>query len=125
MSEDGRWSRGAAEFTAITGIPAPARGDDYVSDVVIEQVFAEIWTRPGLTRKERRWIAITCASMSGAQIPMETHMGSALRTGDITLEELQEFIVHFAVYAGYPKAVMARRALDVARSQVEPIEQET
>jgi 4-carboxymuconolactone decarboxylase len=125
MSEDDRWSRGAAEFTAVTGFPAPARGHDYVNDVVIDQVFAEIWTRPGLTRKERRWISITCASMSGAQVPMEIHMGSALRTGDITLEELQEFVVHFAVYAGYPKAVMARRALDVALSQVEPIERQT
>jgi 4-carboxymuconolactone decarboxylase len=125
MSEDSRWSRGAAEFEAVNGFPAPARGDDYVADVVIDQVFAEIWTRPGLTRKERRWIAITCASMSGAQVPMEIHMGSALRTGDITLEELQEFVVHFAVYAGYPKAVMARTALDAARSQVKPIEQET
>lgn len=120
MSEDDRWSRGAAEFAAVNGFPAPARGDDYVVDVVIDHVFSEIWTRPGLTRKERRWIAITCASMSGAQVPMEIHMASALRTGDITLEELQEFVVHFAVYAGYPRAVMARRALDVALSQVKP-----
>ncbi len=125
MSEDDRWSRGAAEFTAVNGFAAPARGDDYVADVVIDQVFAEIWTRPGLTRKERRWIAITCASMSGAQVPMETHMGSALRTGDITLEELQEFVVHFAVYAGYPKAVMARRALDLARAQMDGAGEET
>ena len=65
MSDDERWVRGAAEFTAVTGMPAPRRGDDYVADVVIDQVFAEIWTRPGLTRKERRWIAITCACWAG------------------------------------------------------------
>ena len=64
MTADDRWARGAAEFTAVTGMPAPNRGDDYVADVVIDQVFAEIWTRPGLTRKERRWIAITCACTS-------------------------------------------------------------
>ena len=49
---------------------------------------------------------------------MEIHLGAALRSGDITVEELQEFIVHFAVYAGHPHATAARAALDVARSQV-------
>lgn len=112
---DERWARGAAEFTEVTGIPAPGRGDDYVADVVIDQVFAEIWTRPGLTRKERRWIAITCACMVGAPVAMETHIGAALRSGDISIEEMQEFVVHFAVYAGHPKATAARAALDAVK----------
>ena len=120
MSADERWARGAAEFTEVTGIPAPNRGDDYVADVVIDQVFAEIWTRPGLTRKERRWIAITCACMTGAPFAMEIHLGHALRSGDITLEELQEFIVHFAVYAGHPQATAARAALEAAVRQQTP-----
>jgi 4-carboxymuconolactone decarboxylase len=115
MSADERWERGAEVFTEVTGMRAPNRGDDYVADVVIDQVFAEIWTRPGLTRKERRWIAITCACMAGAPFAMETHIGAALRTGDISLEELQEFVVHFAVYAGHPKATAARAALDAVR----------
>jgi 4-carboxymuconolactone decarboxylase len=114
---DERWTRGAAEFTAVTGMTAPNRGDDYMADVVIDQVFAEIWTRPGLTRKERRWIAISCACMSGAPFAMETHIGAALRTGDISVEELHEFVVMFAVYAGHPKSTAVRTALDnVARS---------
>jgi len=122
MNADDRWARGAAEFTEVTGLPAPNRGDDYVADVVIDQVFAEIWTRPGLTRKERRWIAITCACMTGAPFAMETHLGHALRSGDMTLEEMQEFIVQFAVYAGHPQAPAARAALDAAavRQQTPP-----
>jgi 4-carboxymuconolactone decarboxylase len=84
--------RGAETFSEVTGIPAPNRGDDYVADVVIDQVFAEIWTRPGLTRKERRWISITCACMTGAPVAMEAHLGAALRSGDISMEELREFV---------------------------------
>jgi 4-carboxymuconolactone decarboxylase len=120
MSNDERWERGAEMFTEVTGLPAPSRGDDYVADVVIDQVFAEIWTRPGLTRKERRWIAITCACMTGAPFAMETHLGNAVRSGDITLEELQEFIVHFAAYAGHPQATAARAALDAAVARQPP-----
>jgi 4-carboxymuconolactone decarboxylase len=119
MTADERWERGAEEFTAVTGMPAPSRGDDYVADVVVDQVFAEIWTRPGLTRKERRWIAITCACESGAPFAMETHIGAALQTGDITMDELREFVVQFAVYAGWPKATAARAALEAAASRIQ------
>jgi 4-carboxymuconolactone decarboxylase len=117
MTDDERWARGAETFAEVTGMRAPNRGDDYVADVVIDQVFAEIWTRPGLTRKERRWIAITCACMTGAPFAMETHLGAALRTGDISLDELREFVIQFAVYAGHPKATAARAALDAASAQ--------
>ena len=114
MSDDERWARGAEKFTEVVGMPAPNRGDDYVADVVIDQVFAEIWTRPGLTRKERRWIAITCACASGAPFAMETHLGAALRSGDISIDELREFVLMFAAYAGHPAATAARAALDKA-----------
>jgi 4-carboxymuconolactone decarboxylase len=118
MTDDERWARGSAEFTAVTGFPAMQRGDDYVADVVIDQVFAEIWTRPGLTRKERRWIAITCASMAGAPFAMQTHIGAALRTGEITADEMREFVIHFAVYAGHPKATTVRSVLDSVLSEL-------
>lgn len=118
MTTDERWTRGAELFSEVTGLPAPERGDDYVADVVIDQVFAEIWTRPGLTRKERRWISITCACMSAAPVAMETHIAAALRSGDISITELREFVVHFAVYAGHPRATAARQALDAASAQL-------
>jgi 4-carboxymuconolactone decarboxylase len=121
VTTEERWTRGAEVFAEVTGIPAPNRGDDYVADVVIDQVFAEIWTRPGLTRKERRWISITCACMTGAPVAMEAHFGAALRTGEISIEELREFVIHFAAYAGYPKATAARAALDaVSTGQRDP-----
>ncbi len=119
MTDDPRWARGAAEFTSVTGVPAPNRGDDDLTDVVVDHVFGEIWTRPGLTRKERRWIAITCAAMAGAGLALETHLGAAVRTGDITVDELREFVVHFAVYAGYPRATAVRSALDAVVASLE------
>jgi 4-carboxymuconolactone decarboxylase len=125
VTDDERWARGAEKFTEVVGMPAPKRGDDYVADVVIDQVFAEIWTRPGLTRKERRWIAITCACASGAPFAMQTHLGAALRSGDMTREELQEFVIMFAAYAGHPAATAARAALEaIARTPVVDIKPE-
>jgi 4-carboxymuconolactone decarboxylase len=57
--------------------------------------------------------------MAGAPFAMETHLGAALRSGDISMEELREFVVHFAAYAGHPKATAARAALDAANAQVQ------
>ena len=118
-TDDERWARGAEEFTAVTGLDAPPPGTDELADVVIDHVFAEVWTRPGLTRKERRWIAITCACDNGAPAAMEVHFGNALRTGAITVEELREFILHYAAYSGFPKAVAARAALDAAVARLD------
>jgi 4-carboxymuconolactone decarboxylase len=118
MSTDERWERGSRMFTEVTGIPAPKRGDDYVADVVIDQVFAEVWTRPGLTRKERRWISITCACMTGASVAMEAHFGAALATGEISMDELREFVIHLAAYAGHPRATAARASLDAAWERI-------
>jgi len=124
-TDDERWARGAEEFTAVTGFPAPPKGADDLADVVLDHVFAEIWTRPGLTRKERRWIAITCACESGAPVAMETHIGAALQTGDITVEELREFVIHYATYSGFPKATAARAALDAAVARLKETGQGT
>jgi 4-carboxymuconolactone decarboxylase len=118
MTVDDRWERGSRLFTEVTGLPAPNRGDDYVADVVIDQVFAEVWSRPGLTRKERRWISITCACMTGAPVAMEAHFDAALGTGDISMDELREFVIHFAAYAGHPRATAARTALDASWAKV-------
>jgi len=45
---------------------------------------------------------------------MEAHFGGALRSGDMSIDELREFVVHFAAYAGHPRATAARAALDAS-----------
>ena len=49
---------------------------------------------------------------------MEAHFGAALATGDISMNELREFVIHFAAYAGHPRAAAARVALDAAWAQL-------
>ncbi|MFI5047994.1 MAG: carboxymuconolactone decarboxylase family protein [Acidimicrobiia bacterium] len=67
-------------------------------------VFGQVWSRPGLTRRERRWVTLTCVAAADAQPPMEEHVYAALSSGDIEVEALLEFVLHFAVYCGWPKA---------------------
>jgi 4-carboxymuconolactone decarboxylase len=101
--EQERRERGRRTFAEVNGFDAP-EPDLPLTELTVDHVFGEIWTRPGLTRKERRWIALTSVAAAGAVEPMKFHVGGALRSGDITIDELREFVAHLAVYQGYPKA---------------------
>jgi 4-carboxymuconolactone decarboxylase len=117
MTEKDRRSRGARVFEEVNRFPAPPASDP-LTEATIDHVFAEIWTRPGLSRKERRWIALSCVGASGSMIAMQAHATSALQSGDITIEELREFVLHFAVYQGFPKATDLRAAVEDASSKL-------
>ena len=78
---------------------------------LLEFVFGEVWSRPGLSQRNRRWIALTCASAADMVGPIEANVYAALASGDMTLEELQEFVLHFAVYCGWPKASFVEQVI--------------
>ena len=71
---------------------------------ILDFVFAEMWSRPGLTRKDRRWITLACVCAVGQAFPIKSHMKAAFVAGDVTYPEMQEFVLHFAVYCGWPAA---------------------
>ncbi|CAN0453641.1 unnamed protein product [Discosporangium mesarthrocarpum] len=103
MSEEEKRTKARAVFEEVNGFPAP-EPPDFFQETSLDHVFGEVWTRPGLTRKERRWITLTTIAMTGAETAMEVHVRSALSSGDISREEMGEFAAHFAHYAGFPIA---------------------
>jgi alkylhydroperoxidase/carboxymuconolactone decarboxylase family protein YurZ len=69
-----------------------------------EHLFAQIWTRPGLTIEERRLISLSIASSPGSTLGFAAHLCGALESGDLSENELWEWLIHFTQYAGYLKA---------------------
>lgn len=69
-----------------------------------EHLFAQIWTRPGLSVKERRLVSLSVAAALGSTPGFASHLRGALESGDFTEEALWEWLIHFTQYAGYPKA---------------------
>ncbi|NUU24882.1 MAG: carboxymuconolactone decarboxylase, partial [Streptomycetaceae bacterium] len=67
-------------------------------------LYAQVWSRPGLSRRDRRFVTLTCVAAADAPRPIDDHVYAALASGDLTLEELLEFVLQFAVYCGWPKA---------------------
>ena len=82
-----------------------------------EHLFAQIWTRPGLTMRDRRLIALTAAAYASSPAGYIAHLGGALDNQDLTPAELWEWLIQFTQYAGYPKAAPVWAELRIALAQ--------
>jgi 4-carboxymuconolactone decarboxylase len=72
-------------------------------EATLDFVFGKVWSRPGLGRRERRWVTLSCVAAADSPQPMEDHAYAAMNSGDCSVEEMLEFVLHFAVYCGWPK----------------------
>lgn len=74
------------------------------ADIMLETLFAEIWTRDTLSMRDKR---ILLLGMIAAQAQPETFKIQAkagIKRGELTAEELRELHIFIAQYCGYPKA---------------------
>jgi 4-carboxymuconolactone decarboxylase len=101
-----RMERGAAEFRHVMTFdgPTPGNGVPYLQDGILNFVFAEMWCRPGLDQRSRRWLTLVGVCESSAETPIKSHIHAAMASGNCTAAELNEFVLHYAVHAGWPKA---------------------
>jgi 4-carboxymuconolactone decarboxylase len=105
-----RLARGEQEFRDVNWVPAPARDSPYTQAGILNFVFGHVWQRPGLSRRERRLITVACVGVDDSPIPIQSHVGSALKSRDLSLAEMREVILHFAAYSGFAKADALDRA---------------
>ena len=68
-------------------------------------------------------VTLTCVAAADAPEPIDEHVYAALAGGDIEREAMLEFVLHFAVYCGWPKAshlegVIGARGCECIRSEV-------
>jgi 4-carboxymuconolactone decarboxylase len=107
---EARTTTGRRRYREVMVSDAPPPVTPYLGHGVVDSVFGELWDRPGLTRRDRRWITLACVGAAAADVPIEQHVYAALASGDISREEMQEFVLHFAYYAGWPRASALERA---------------
>jgi 4-carboxymuconolactone decarboxylase len=108
---DDQLERGKLAFADVMTFTAP---DDLTPATagLLEFVFAEVWQRPGLSRRDRWFITLPCVAAADAEVPLREHVYAALNSGDVSITEMQEMVLHFAVYAGWPKASRLNMAVD-------------
>ena len=83
--------------------------DEGFAKLLNDQLFGEIWNRPGLPTKARSMITVAVLMALGRPQELRLHMRGALNLG-ITPQELKEIIVHVSQYSGVPTAIEGIRA---------------
>ena len=105
MAESNRRRTGLDKFNEVYdgNVPAPAEGTMPFFDVMLEQLFAEIWTRPALSQRDRRLLVMGAIAALGERDAFGIQVQSALENGELTAEQCREVVIHLAQYAGYPR----------------------
>jgi 4-carboxymuconolactone decarboxylase len=76
-------------------------------EIGIENVFGRLWTRDGISRRDRSLVTLGILIALRATDEMHAHFKIA-RTNGLTDEELAEVVYHASGYAGFPAAATAR-----------------
>lgn len=99
-----RLQEGAQHFVDVMIMPSPPPITPYFEGGILNLVFGEMWTRPGLDQRARRWITLVGVADSASSMPIRSHTYAAMASGNATFEEAQEFVLQYALHGGWPKA---------------------
>lgn len=110
MDERERYEQGMAVRREVLGDTHVDRAlanstefDREFQDLVTRHAWGEMWTRPGLARKERSLLTLAMLVALNRDDEFQLHLRGALRNR-VTREEIKELLLHAAVYCGVPAA---------------------
>lgn len=102
----------------IAGVQMPSFNTTPMADAARDIVFGEVWNRPGLDKRSRLWITLACVAATGAPTPVSIYARAAVKSGLVTMEEMREFVLQFAMYQGFPKATVMDSALNEVAAEL-------
>ena len=97
------------------------RTDPFTHDlqqIVNEHVWGSVWSRPGLSLRDRSIVVISVLATMGQEDELKLHVRGALRNG-VSKEELSEIFHQIGAYAGMPRCLAAFRAARAVLSDVD------
>ena len=77
--------------------------DEPFQTLITESAWGHVWSRPGLTKRERSLITIALLAALGHHDEVAMHTRATTNTG-ATPDDLMEVMLHVAIYAGVPAA---------------------
>ena len=98
-----RSEEGAQEFIKVMTFPGGPPATPYL-EAIRNFVFGEMWCRPGLDQRARRWLTLVGVCDSCAEVPIKSHIHAAMASGNCQPDEMQEFVLAYGIHAGWPKA---------------------
>lgn len=87
-----------------------------ISEIAVQNVFAQLWTRPGLDRRSRSLLTLGILTGLRSREELQVHFSIALKNG-LSVTEIEEIVYHATAYAGFPASNVAREAAGAALIQ--------
>ncbi|BBY56454.1 carboxymuconolactone decarboxylase family protein [Mycobacterium koreense] len=109
---------GLAKMNEVYGWEMPDMPGDYFA-LTVDHLFAKIWTREGLSMRDKRLITLSVVAALGLPDLADIQINAALGNEEMTEEQLREMALFITHYIGFPlgsgfntvvEKVIARRA---------------
>ena len=84
-------------------VPVPPEGQLAFADLMLEQLFAEVWTRDGLSVRDRRLLTMGVIAALGERDTFAIQVRAALLNDELDADQVREVLVHLVQYVGYPR----------------------
>jgi alkylhydroperoxidase/carboxymuconolactone decarboxylase family protein YurZ len=88
--------------------------DDPLVDETVRRLFGAVWTRPGLSVRDRRLLVLGVTATLSRPDLIETQVLGALRNGEFDEAALKEVILILSFYAGWPNGTAVNRGIGAA-----------
>jgi 4-carboxymuconolactone decarboxylase len=119
-SSDGERHRRALETMAKAyAWPSVADGPGEFFRYTVDHLFGEIWSRPGLSNRDRRLLILGVIAGSGQLdvIPLQTD--AALANAELSAQELREVVIFLTHYVGWPRGAAINGSVEARISHFE------
>ncbi len=93
--------KGLDKMNEVYGWEMPDMPGDYFA-LTADHLFGTIWTRPGLSMRDKRIMTLTAVTALGIQDLAEVQVNAALHNEEFTVEELKEMAIFLTHYLGFP-----------------------
>ena len=120
MADSERRARGIEMINKVYAgdVVTPPEGNVF-TDVMLEQLFAEVWGREVLSIRDRRILLMGIIAEKGEPMTFGIQAKAALKNGELEPEQLRELMLMIAQYAGYPRAASLIGVVEKAISDFE------
>jgi len=102
QSDPERRRIGLETMAAVYGWEVQDGGGDFFG-MTVEHLFADVWTREGLSFRDRRLLLIGLLVGRGLDDVLGIQLEAAIGNGELVADELREIVIFLTHYAGWPQ----------------------
>ncbi len=121
MSDSERRKRGEETIKDVYAgdVVVPPEGAMPFADIMLETLFAEVWTREVLSMRDRRLLLLGAIAALGEQTTFGIQAKAAIKKQELTPEQLREVAVFLVHYVGYPRGASLIGPIEKAIQEAE------